>query len=311
MNGLNLSRDYFFGAARPKLQRDFPGLYDRLAAGLAGNGSECFGYDDEISRDHDWGADFFLWVTEADRAYIHDLLSWKAGLLEQTPPEFTRMPSEYGARIGVMTPGDFYKQLIGYPEGPNSLLDWLRIPEENLAMAVNGEVFMDNAGEFTKTRDYLLGYYPEDIRKKKLAAKCMAIAQTGQYNFHRTVKRGDWVTVRTVLSRFTDGVVSAVFLLNRVYKPYYKWAYRKMTEQPILGYKAGVLLEKLSVSCGTDTQTIGEQESVISDLCALLADELRHQGLAQSDDWFLTTQGEEIQQSIRDDFLRALPAQYE
>jgi hypothetical protein len=311
MNGLELSRKYFLDVALPKLTADFPGLYDRLAAGLAGNGSECFGYDDELSRDHDWGVDFYLWVTEADRALIPELQKWKTILFERNPPEFLRTRSEYGARIGVLTAGDFYKQLIGTAKGPKTLVDWLRIPEENLAMAVNGEVFIDNADEFTKTREFLLRHYPEDIRKKKLAAKCMAIAQTGQYNFPRTVKRGDWVTVRTILSRFTDSVIAAVFLLNRVYKPYYKWAYRKMTEQPILGKEAGALLEKLTALCGMDQNTVGTQQELISEICALIAGELKRQELALSDDWFLTAQGEEIQQSIRDEFLRALPAQYE
>jgi hypothetical protein len=66
MKGLELSRQYFTDVAEPLLKRDFPALYPRLAAGLAGNGSECFGYDDEISRDHDWGIDHGRFINHCE-----------------------------------------------------------------------------------------------------------------------------------------------------------------------------------------------------------------------------------------------------
>lgn len=311
MNGMELSRRYFENIAEPKLKTEFPDFYASIAAGLVGNGSECFGYDDEISRDHDWGVDFFLWVPESMRDAVPVLRKWKNALFEAEPPEYVRSRSEYGAHINVMTVGDFYTSLIGYPNGPDDISEWRCIPEENLAMAVNGSVFVDNAGNFTAVREKLLRYYPEDLRKKKLAAKCMALAQTGQYNFSRCFKRQDWVTMKIVLARFTDNAISTVFLLNKVFKPYYKWAYRRMTELPLLGAAVGAELNKIALSCGTDTQMFNMVQNVIDNICALLAAELRRQNLASSDDWFLTTQGEEIQASIKDPYLRSLPAQYE
>lgn len=311
MKAIELTRRYFFDVAEPSLIRAYPGIYERLAAGHVGNGSECFGYDDDISRDHDWGIDFFLWVCEEDRKAIPQLREWKERLFWNNPPSFPRTRSEYGAGIGVMTSGDFYKSLIGYPNGPESIQDWRRVPEENLAMAVNGEIFIDRAGIFSATRAMLLRYYPEDLRKKKLAARCMAIAQTGQYNLSRCYQRQDWVTYRNVLSRFTDSVIAAVFLLNRTFRPYYKWAYRKMTELPILGAAAGVRLAHIAELYGLDAITYEKLQGEVADICAMLAEELRRQRLALTGDWFLTAQGEEIQSSIEDTFLRSLPAQYE
>ncbi len=107
MNGLQLSKQYYFDTARGELLRFFPDLYPRLAAGLVGNGSECFGYDDEISRDHDWGVDFFLWLTDEDADRIDDLPKWKQTLFEKTPPPFVRNRSAYGAVINVMTAKPF------------------------------------------------------------------------------------------------------------------------------------------------------------------------------------------------------------
>lgn len=311
MNAMELSRRYFHEVCQPLLERDYPELFRSLAAGLVGNGSECFGYDDDISRDHDWGVDFFLWVPESHRIYISGLIDWKNALFANHPPEYVRTRSAYGAGIGVLTTGDFYSSLIGYPNGPDDIQEWRRVPEENLAMAVNGEIFLDNAGDFTAIRKKLLHYYPEDLRKKRLAAKCMAIAQTGQYNLIRCFKRQDWVTYKTVLSRFNDSVIAAVYLLNRVFRPYYKWAFRKMTELPILGAQVGILLENIAMTNGLDEKEFKTHQSHISNICTLIIDELKKQHLASSDDWFLTTQGEEIQNSIQDSFLRSLPAQYE
>ena len=311
MNGLQLSREYYFRIAEPGLKKDFPELYPRLAAGLAGNGSECFGYDDEISRDHDWGADFYIWTLEDDKDAIAALRDWKDKLFKNEPPEFTRTRSEYGARIGVLTCGDFYAGLVGAPEGPKTLNEWIRAPEENFAMAVNGEVFCDGPGVFTKTRDFLLGYFPEDLRRKRIAAKCMALAQTGQYNHERTARRCDWVTLRTVLSRFTDSAIALVFLLNMAFRPYYKWAYRALKELPALGAESALLLLGIAETGGLDDESFTKRQQYISELCAIFARELRNQELSFSEDWFLATHGEEVSRGIKDKFLRSLPAQYE
>ena len=311
MNGLLLSREYYRAEAEPRLRLEFPDLYPRLAAGLAGNGSECFGYDDEISRDHDWGIDFYIWTTENDKDRIPELIRWKDDLFKKHPPQYARSQSEYGARVGVMTCGDFYAGLIGAPEGPKSLNEYLRAPEENFAMAVNGDVFADGAGEFTKIRDYLLEYFPEDVRRKRIAAKCMALAQTGQYNHERTAKRRDWVTLRTVLSRFTDSAIAMTFLLNKVYRPYYKWAYRALNDLPVIGVEVSKLLLMIAESGSLDDDSFRFREKCISDLCGLFVSELHTQGLSRSDDWFLTTHGEEVRTGIEDEFLRSLPTQYE
>lgn len=311
MNGLQLSREYFNSVAKPRLEEDFPELFPRLAAGLVGNGSECFGYDDEISRDHDWGADFFIWVTEQDAHHIPALATWKKQLLTFSPPKFARTQSEYGATISVMTCSTFYKQLIGTSEYPEDPVQWFRIPENNLAMCVNGEVFMDNAGEFTRIRNTFLNYFPEDFRLKKIAAKCMAIAQTGQYNHMRMSKRNEDVTVFTVLSKFIDNVTALVFLLNRVYKPYYKWENRMLRSLPIQGENIGKLLTDLVSTGGFSPEALSKQQEIISEICSLLHTELKKQNITSSDDWFFTAHGEEAMKRISNNVIRGLPATYE
>ena len=54
MRGLSLARA-FFASCEASLDEHIPDIMAVAAIGLAGEGSECFGCDDEISRDHDWG----------------------------------------------------------------------------------------------------------------------------------------------------------------------------------------------------------------------------------------------------------------
>ena len=55
-----------FADGLPMLERDLCDLLPRLAVGIAGRGSECFGFDDEISQDHDFCTGFSIWISEAD-----------------------------------------------------------------------------------------------------------------------------------------------------------------------------------------------------------------------------------------------------
>ena len=45
-NGLKMSEVFFEEYGLPMLEKDFPEYTDQIAAGLAGQTSEAFGYDD-------------------------------------------------------------------------------------------------------------------------------------------------------------------------------------------------------------------------------------------------------------------------
>ena len=101
--GLELSRACFEAYGRPMLERQFPDLLPHVAAGLFGSGSECFGYDDEISRDHDFEPGFMLLLPGED---VVDRRT--AFLLERA---YAKLPREFmGLRRGLMGP-------VGGPAG--------------------------------------------------------------------------------------------------------------------------------------------------------------------------------------------------
>lgn len=62
IKGIELSRAYFYDVCFPVLKKEFSSYLPRMAAGLIGEGSECYGYDDAISRDHDFGPGFQIFI---------------------------------------------------------------------------------------------------------------------------------------------------------------------------------------------------------------------------------------------------------
>ena len=310
MNGLELSRSYFEEYGRPLLRQQYPYFEEHIAAGLAGMGSECFGFDDEISRDHDWGPAFCLWLDRRTFDAIGKELQASLAGLPRTFAGFTsRQESLWGGgRTGVFEIGQFYRQFIGYDHVPADWREWRVIPESNLATATNGRVFIDPAGEFSAFREKLKQFYPEDIRLKKMACRCMIMAQSGQYNFRRCVRRREYVAAQWAETEFINTAVSLVFLLNKQYKPFYKWMHRALRELPRLGEVIYDLCSDLATAhTAASGQRIYELKSDrIATICRHIVGELKRQKLTDSDSDFLLDHGPLIQSRIQDPVIKSI-----
>jgi len=103
MKGLELSEKYFDAYGMPLIRRRIKEYESRIAAGLVGDGSECYGFDDEISRDHDWGLGFCIWLTENDYEKIGKELEYEFSKLPKAYLGFgPRKVSKWGSdRVGV------------------------------------------------------------------------------------------------------------------------------------------------------------------------------------------------------------------
>lgn len=226
MNHLELSRKYFENFGKPLIEKGFPQLAQRYAAGLVGQGSGCFGFDDEYSKDHDFAPGFCIWLTDEDYDnYGSDLQQ----AYDYLPIEFEGYSKNNivdDTRLGVMRISDFYGSFTGCNDIPQTNMDWFLISENNLATATNGEVFIDNLGEFTRIREGLKASYPKDVLYKKLAARACIISQAGQYNYQRCLKRGDKITANLAAARFAEAVLSMLYLVNGGVAPFYKWMYK-------------------------------------------------------------------------------------
>ena len=62
MKGLELSKKYYLEFGKPMLERTFADPLPHIAVGLVGSGSECLGFDDEISTDHDFEPGFCIFI---------------------------------------------------------------------------------------------------------------------------------------------------------------------------------------------------------------------------------------------------------
>lgn len=245
MNGLELSRGYFEAYGKPMLETEFADVLPYLAVGCVGSGSERFGFDDEISRDHDFEPGFCIFLPGED---VVDRR--KAFLLERA---YAKLPKEFegvkrqplspvgGNRNGVMRTAEFYEAAIGSPTGELSTRAWLTVPDTALAEAVNGEVFFDNYGEFTAIRQRI-AEMPEDIRLKRLAGNLLLMAQSGQYNFLRCLQHGEPEAAQLACTEYVNAAMKVWSLLHKRYLPYYKWSFRALRQTE----DGAVLAEKLS-----------------------------------------------------------------
>lgn len=234
MEGLELARRYFETYGLPLLENEFAAQKDQIAAGLVGRGSECFGYDDEQSKDHDFESGFCFWLSdEAEQAFGFPLMRAYNRLPKSFLGVKMQAHSYYGnSRVGVFRISDFYRELIGLPRAPETAEEWLYTPEYALSNATNGAVFYDGAGVFSSIRQTLLDFYPEDVRRKKIAACLCISAQSGQYNFSRCLVHGEPGAALLARNEFVTAALHLLFLLEKRYMPFYKWQFRAARDLP-------------------------------------------------------------------------------
>ena len=284
MNGLEMARGYYEEFGKPMLETDFADILPFLAVGFVGSGSEHYGYDDEISRDHDFEPGFCIFLPDED---VVDRR--RAFMLERA---YAKLPKEYagvkrqnispvgGSRNGVIRTSDFYLKAVGSENGKLSLEQWLTLPDYALAEAVNGDVFFDNYGEFSKIRETLI-LMPQDIKLKRLAGNLLIMAQSGQYNFVRSLKHGEPEAAQLACTEFVNAAMKVNFLLQDRYMPYYKWSFRALKE--LIGMED--ISEKLSFLLFGDNRDDAVAEckyNTIEEIASETITRLQEKGLTEA-----------------------------
>ena len=233
ISNLERSKALYEKYGREMIHEKFPAYEERIAVGLVGEGSDCFGFDDEISTDHDYEPGFCMWLLQSDYEQIGERLQAEYEELIERYCREDGLNLFLSDRRGVFSINDFYNGILGTgidfeKNAESSVQSTVDIPYEEigeyqLATAVNGEVYVDEIGCFTAIRKQLLKYYPDIVWRRKLAQCLHDFAQYGQSNYARMMARKDYVTAALCISKAMESAMDIVYFLNKTYAPYYKW----------------------------------------------------------------------------------------
>ncbi len=304
MKGLEEARKFYEEAGAEMISRNFGDFENRIAVGLVGHGSECFGFDDQTSRDHDFETGFCLWLTKDDEEKIgFRLMRAYDKLVKSVNGERADRVVENGFQ-GVFVTGDFYRRYTGCDGAPKTWQDWLYTNSAYFAEATNGEVFRDDLGEFTKIRNEILHGMPEDVRAKKIGSCSLKAAQSGQYNYARCLAHGEEGAAMLALFEFVTNAIELAFLLNRKHCPYYKWALRSMDGLD----KFAELKQPLEYLLTADNDKAGQsvKKAIVEDISLALANEINAQFDLGVKGGFLEPYAYAIQKRIKNSDIRNL-----
>jgi hypothetical protein len=225
MSGGELSRRFYADVVAPLLAEAMPGL--GYAAGRLGSGSDVLGFDDAMSRDHDWGCRLTLLVDEPDRDAVPQI----TGLLDRGLPESyrgypVRFPvirdSALTHKVEVATVAGFAVSRLGVdPTGQLSVLDWLVLTGQSVLEVIAGPVFADRTSELAQVRT-VLRWYPPDIERYVLAAGWQRLSQEMPM-VGRTADSGDEFGSRQLSARLAGDLMWLAFAVSRQWPPYPKW----------------------------------------------------------------------------------------
>ena len=311
MKGLELSERFYKEYGEPMIDDSFSHIKQYLAIGLCGSGSECMGFDDALSRDHDFEPGFCIFLPDETLISSRDEF-----LLERA---YSKLPKEFlgfkrnalnpvgGNRHGVIRINDFFNAKTGNENGELTTTGWFFVSEQFLSEATNGRIFSDNFGLLTSIRKKL-SYLPYDVRLKKLAGNLLIMAQAGQYNYSRCIKRNETGAAQLSVTEFVNATLKVIFLLNKKYIPYYKWVFRALKELEALSSLHSDL-EYLISSANTESEAALKAE-IIEGISSAVADELKKQELSNVASVNLESHAYSVNDKIKNPETRNLHIMY-
>ena len=195
MKGLEIAKDFFLNWGMPFLEEEFPQLTERIAAGRFA-GSDVLGADDPLSRDHNWGPQFSLFLSENDFDRFGEQLSER---MNNNAPSRWKGYWVEGAgdkHVLVENVPHWIQGKIGFVKLPQSDTDWniivrhrgvggtVEARESALYYLKHGALWLNNNEEFALWRK-VLEKYPESVWYARLTEECFRLWQYGQEDINK------------------------------------------------------------------------------------------------------------------------------
>ncbi len=301
MNGISLAKEYYTKNVKPMLDAEFQDEANRIAVGIFGKGSECFGFDDDVSKDHDYKVGVSLFITGEDDVKFGYKLTRAYGKL---PKEFmgitAKSESLFGVdKFGVNITSNYFESLIGFSQIPTEWQAWFYTPDYAFSEATNGEIFRDDLGIVTDFRRRLVSDFPIDVKLKKIAGHLAISCQAGQYNYSRMIKHGEIAGSTFALSEFASNILHVIFALEDRFLPYYKWRLRALKQFDKDGF-----YEDLTSLLSMDSTE--DKADLIEKIAGKVIIKLNEKGYSTSNSDYLENHAISVQSNIKQREIRAL-----
>lgn len=278
MQGIELSRRFYVEVVRPFLDRRLPGLLHDAA--VLGYGSELLGFDDETSRDHNWGPRAQIVVRAGDfdavaPVIVHGFDGEKPAAFLGEPIGYRNRPhppAEGAGRLGspthgveVVTVAAILKHTLALDAAePLDAATWLSLPEQRLIELTAGETFHDGIGEVAALRARF-ARPPLDVVRCKLAGQWRRIAEEQAF-VGRAGQVGDELGSRVIAARLARDIMRIAFLIAGVYAPYAKWFGSAFARLPAAAALSPLLDEMLA------TDSWQRRQRCLAEACLTLAE---------------------------------------
>ena len=218
VNGSDLAQRYYESIVAPLLA-EFDGEVAH-AAGRLGQGSDVLGFDDAMSRDHDWGLRLTVLVEATHVSPVAEFIE------SRLPGEYLGYPTRFAVahdgemrhRIDIDTAQQFSIGLLGVDVTSRlSVPEWLSLSGQSILELTAGPLFADTVGTITTIRDQLR-WYPDNLWRYVVATSWARLAEElpllgragirgdelgssviGAWRSSRIGRHGAWVSTRAEL----------------------------------------------------------------------------------------------------------------